>query len=42
MTAGIAGSNPTGGMDVCGVSCRGISDTRTDDIRYRMDEKNGK
>jgi hypothetical protein len=37
LLAGVTGLNPTGGMDVCVVSCRGISDMRTDGIR----EKNG-
>ena len=37
LLAGVAGLNPTGGMDVCVVSCRGISDMRTDGIK----EKNG-
>ena len=33
--AGSAGSNPTGGMDVCVVCRRGISDMRTEDVQVR-------
>jgi hypothetical protein len=31
--AGIAGSNFAGGMDVCVVCCRGMSDVRTENIK---------
>ena len=31
--AGIAGSNPAGGMDVCAICCRGINDMNTKDIK---------
>jgi hypothetical protein len=31
--AGIAGSNPAGGMDVCVVCCIGINDTKTKDMK---------
>ena len=31
--AGIAGSNPAGGQDVCVMCCRRVSDLRTEDIK---------
>ena len=33
LVAGVPGSNPAGGMDICVVCCRRISDMKTKDIK---------